>query len=733
MSRTHGKFPALILAALSTAAFARDIPYRNADFQVDGVLNEAAWSEALTIPLTVETFPGENTPAPVATEVLLLDTGRELMVGFVAADPDPGAIRAFLRDRDSAYRDDFVGVVLDTFNDQRRALQFFANPFGAQMDSIKDDVNGFEDDSWDALWDSAGRITDGGYQVEMAIPYSALPLPAVDGVKTWGLDLVRFYPRDYSYRFSNNPRDRDVDCNLCQLAKVRGFARAEAGSNLEITPTLTATSSDIRDDLTGPLESGSFDFEPGVDLSWGVTPNMTLNATLNPDFSQVEADSAQLNVNNNFALFFEEKRPFFLEDLDYFKSPINVIYTRNVVDPDFGIRLTGKEGPNAFGMFAARDTVTSFILPGALESDLASLDQESDNAVFRYRRDLPGNSTVGTMLSMRRGNGYHNTVGGIDGRIRLSESDRLDFQYLASDSENPEELVTEFGLSPEQSGDALRILYVHDERDWFALARYENLARDFRADLGFVSQVDFDRTVAGAGYRWYGGQDDWWNQLVLESDWDIQHDQSGRVLEKEWEAKVTLQGPLQSFYRLTVGTRERFWEGQLFPEDFIGFFGKLEPRSGMRLELSANFGDQVDFANSVLGERTRLNPEIALNIGRHLFLDLEHTYQKLDRDEGNIFTANLTDLRLSYQFDLKQRLKLALQYRDVERNQALYLDQVDARTRQLNAQLIYSYKVNPRTVLFAGYSESGLEDDEVVDLVTTSRTLFFKLGYAWEA
>ncbi|MDX1570727.1 MAG: DUF5916 domain-containing protein [Xanthomonadales bacterium] len=723
----------MLLGFAAAAVEIPEIPHIRGEITVDGRLDEPLWGTALEVPLPYETRPGENTAAPVNTRALIVDTGAALVIAFEAQDPQPEAIRAYLRDRDSAYQDDFVGVVLDTFNDERRALEFFANPLGAQMDLIQDDVNNREDDSWDAIWDAAGRITDFGYVVEMEIPYTALQIPDGDGLQTWGMDLLRFYPRDQRYRISNNPLDRSVSCYLCQLSKVRGFEHASAGTDLEITPTLTARKSEFRDEVTDPaLQSADADFEAGVDVSWGVTPNITLNATLNPDFSQVEADVAQLDVNRTFALFFPERRPFFLEAADFFSTPLNAVFTRNVTDPDFGARVTGKIGPQAFGVFVAEDAVTNILIPGALGSSLASLDQSSRDAVLRYRRDVGKNSSMGVLLTARDGDGYRNLVAGIDGRIRFSDSDTLTFQYLDTDTEYPAEIVTEFDQPAELSGDALYLGYDHETRDWFTYMSYQARDPGFRADLGFLTQADFDKTVVGGGRIWHGEEADWYTRMRLAADWDITHDAGGRVLEREVEANFSVNGPLQSFLQVGAGKRARLWNEVLFDEDFRFFYGEAQPASGLYLSLFAETGDQIDFANTVLGDVTELGPQLRWNFGKHWQLRVRHTYQKLERDEGEIFTANQSDVRVSYQFNLRQRLRLTVQYTDVTRNPELYEDEVDSETRILGTQLIYSYKVNPRTVVFAGYSDSGLEDDQVNSLTTTNRTLFMKVSYAWE-
>ncbi|MEZ5483867.1 MAG: DUF5916 domain-containing protein, partial [Lysobacteraceae bacterium] len=315
-----------------------DVPRLDAEMTVDGRLDEAFWADAVQIAIDVETRPGDNTRAGVGAVAYLVDNGHELLIGFRAEDPDPSQIRAFLRDRDSLWNDDFIGLTIDTFDDQRRGYEFYINPLGAQGDLIIEEASGNEDSSWDGLWDSAGQITDFGYTGEMRIPYSTLRFQKSDAPQQWSVDVLRFRPRDYRYRLSNNRLDRGSNCYLCGLSKLRGFADADPGRDLEVTPTLTVRSSRHRMRPDQDWHSDGTDIEPGVDVKWGIGPNTTLNATLNPDFSQVEVDQAQLDLNTTFALFFPEKRPFFLEGADYFSTLLDVVYTRTVADPDYGLR-----------------------------------------------------------------------------------------------------------------------------------------------------------------------------------------------------------------------------------------------------------------------------------------------------------------------------------------------------------------------------------------------------------
>src|SRR5690606_33476916 len=313
--------------ALPAAALARDgaaqatpttIPQLTGDIAIDGVIDEGAWQQAATIDLAYEINPGDNVPAPVATVLRIGHTRDALYMAFDARDPDPSRIRAHLADRDSSFSDDFVGVMLDTFDDQRRAYEIFVNPLGVQMDLVREDATNNEDPSWDGLWTSAGRITPGGYQVEIRIPFSTLRFRDTDGARRWGVIAFRNYPRNIRHQIASVVVPRDGNCLMCHAGKVEGMAGVEQGRNLEVVPTLTVTDVQVRDARDGEWHGDGLQVEPGVDVSWAPRPDLTLNATLNPDFSQVESDQAQLDLSSNFALYFPEERPFFMEGADYF-------------------------------------------------------------------------------------------------------------------------------------------------------------------------------------------------------------------------------------------------------------------------------------------------------------------------------------------------------------------------------------------------------------------------------
>ncbi len=709
----------------------------SAPIKIDGVIDEAAWAGAVPIVAQIETYPGDNLARPEGrTECRMLYDEAYLYVAFHVFDPHPEQVRAHLTDRDNAFDDDFVGIVIDTFNDERRGYEFFVNPLGVQMDLVQDDVSRNEDSSWDAIWDSAGRLTADGYTVEMAIPFAQLRFPAGGARQTWGLDVIRVWPRDLRRIIRSQRQDRNRDCYLCQVSRLAGLEGARPGRNLELDPTVTAQRDELRDDFPdGPLTNRGTKTEAGLTARWGATPSVTLAAALNPDFSQVEADSAQLSVNTQFALFFNEKRPFFLEGSDFLVTPIQAVYTRTVADPSWGAKASGKAGAYAFGAYVAEDKVTNLLLPGKESSELTSTDAANLTGVARVRRDVGRNSTVGVLVTARQGDGYSNAVAGVDGVVHFGTADSITFQALHSSTEYPQSVRDGFGEPAGTLGDnAAVVTYRHSAREWFWRVDLQSYGREFRADSGFVPQVDYRKGAAGLQRTWWGAKDAFFSQVQLGGDYNYSADTTGRRLVGVADVFLYLEGPAQSWVNIDVVHGTRDYKAVSFPESYLRLDSSVRPNGALQLQLSATFGDQVDFANTRNGTVVSLQPALVWRAGRHLRLSGSYNYEHLDVRGGRLYTANLAQLTTVWQFSLRTFVRLITQYVDVTRDPALYVDPVNARDKHLFNQALLSYKINPQTVFFFGYSDSkDWFDDESrsVGLVTASRTLFVKLGYAW--
>jgi hypothetical protein len=702
--------------------------------KVDGVLNEEAWKNCQVIKLPTEWTPGENTPAPVDTDCMVTYDQANIYIAFRCHDPEPQKIRAHLMDRDlmdTFIQDDHVSFWFDTFNDQRRAFQFRVNPLGVQADAVFSEQDGFEDFSWDAIWSSAARITPGGYDVEVAVPFHQLRFARSAREQTWGFSAERSWPRSDRHRMESHPRDRSSNCLLCQFNKIKGLVGISPGNNLELDPTLTVQRSDSREDFPdGDLESGKVKAEPGLTAKWGITPNLILNATLNPDFSQIEADSAQLDVNTRYALYYPEKRPFFLEGADFFLTPFEAVFTRTVADPLWGAKLTGKVGRSALGFFVAQDRINNLIIPSNQGSEVTSLDDDVFGGVFRYRRDIGNSSTLGFLYTGRSGGDYYNQVGGIDGFFRLGKKDQVRFQYLHSQTRYPEATAAAFGQDTSAfPGDALYAEYMHQTRNWFFYGSYTDKGKGFRADSGFVNRVDTRILDSQFQYTFWGKPGGWFNSIYFWLRGYRTSDHDGLLTDSRLALGMGYEGPLQSAVTVIGRLNREYYAGTLYNTDDVYAEVFCKPISGFSIGVYANPANAVDYANVRPARRLLLGPYLEAGLGRHLNLNLSHNLERLASDGRRTYTANLLQARLIYNFNVRAFARAILQYRAVDRDPARYSFPVDDVSRGLFTQLLFSYKLNAKTVLFLGYSGQLLGNQDI-DLTRSDRTFFLKLGYA---
>ncbi len=715
-----------------------EVPRATSAIIIDGVIEEDAWNVALELELNYEVRPGENIKPKVETKVLITYDATHVLVAFRADDPEPKKIRARYRDRDNMQGDDSVGITIDTFNDQRRAYEFMVNPLGAQTDGIYSEGNrgygrGF-DRSWDAIWESKGRITENGYEVELAIPFNQIRFQATTGPQIWGLDCTRSYPRDNRYRIGLFPRDRGANSYLAQEEKIIGFENVSQGRNIEVVPSLVGFALEERPDFPDSLEvEEDKKAELGATVLWGITPNLTLSGALNPDFSQIEADAVQLALNQRFALFFQEKRPFFLESADYFETGLDLLYTRVITDPSVALKLTGKMGRHTVGVFSAQDEITNLVVPGLQGSDSETFETANTSTVARYRYDLRSNSTLGLIFTGREGaDGYFNRVASFDAQLRPTESDNITVDGAWSRTRYSPDMQAALDLEPGEISDhALEAGYVHTKRNWFVFAEYYDFGEDFRADLGFIPRVGYRSGNLGGGYTWWGDEENWYNRLEIGGFASRSQDQGGDFLDQHTEIWINGEGPVQSNFRFSVGDRSEVHEGVRFDDLVVpSFFLRIRPTASFAVRVRGVLGDWIDFTHVRHADRIRLSGEIDLNVGRHLAWEISHLYSTLEVEGGTLYEANVPQSTLVWQFNNRTYVRAILQYTDIERNQDLYEDAVDELTRDFFIQLLFSYKLNPRTVLFAGYSEGGAETQDI-SKISTSRSVFLKIGYAW--
>jgi hypothetical protein len=503
---------------------------------IDGKLDDEIWKSAAVLKDFYQTSPGDNIAPTAPTEVFIGYDARHLYVAFKAYD-DPSKVRATVARRDNVFGEDNVRLYLDTYNDQRKAYVLGFNPFGVQQDGVHTEGMGV-DFSVDIVMESKGAMTADGYVVEVAIPFKSLRYAAGKD-KLWGVHVWRNIDRNSDEIDSWMPMSRDKSGLLNQAGKITGLEGLATERTLELIPSVTVSQTSKRFRTLSPwfvnanpgvLDPGRMvnkpvELDPGLTVKFGITPTVTLDAAFNPDFAQVEADALVNTANQRFPIFFEEKRPFFLEGKDIFQTQIAAVHTRTIVDPDAAVKLTGKQGRNTFGLLVASDNAPGnyteeerhakreeldFLRrpPGATESpaDYADrlanaqaiedrfnqfLDKNAYVGILRLKRDVGKENTVGLLATAYDYIERHNYVGGFDARFRLDPQTVLSVQALGTHSRRYfYDPVAD--ASTYRTGNGFVYAYNLDRsgRNLSFFLSGVGRTRDYRADLGFTRRVN---------------------------------------------------------------------------------------------------------------------------------------------------------------------------------------------------------------------------------------------------
>ena len=478
---------------------------------IDGQLNDAVWQNAAVFGDFLQTNPGDNIEPANPTEFLMAYDASNLYIAFRVKQPRD-KIRATVARRDNIFDDDYVGVFLDTFNDKRQAYCFFFNPLGVQADGTFSEGRG-EDYSVDIVMDSKGALTEDGYTVEAAIPFKSLRYEAGKN-KQWGIHIYR------RVKYNNNELDswmrnnRSVSGSLTQAGHITGLEDISTTRQIEINPSFTVSQTGRRTRFTldqnpaGRFVNDGIKGEFGMTAKFGLTPTITLDFAYNPDFAQVEADAPVSTANVRFPIFFQEKRPFFLERIDIFRSGLNVVNTRAIVDPDIAAKLTGRRGKNTFGIMYASDNA-----PGNYSKDerqslaqcrIARLtdadrvcgidrfvDKNADIGVLRFKRDIGRENSLGMFATTYNFVDRHNNTGGFDGRFRLDPKTVLEFQAIGTTTRgNFYDPDLDRSLYRTGNGLGYRVFLERSGRNLYMNYMLQGRSANYRADVGFTDRVD---------------------------------------------------------------------------------------------------------------------------------------------------------------------------------------------------------------------------------------------------
>ena len=677
--------------------------------------------------------PGDGAPVSQGTTAYLSYDDKHFYVIFVCKD-EPGKVRAHMNKRENIGNDDIVLLAIDTFHDQRRAYLFATNPLGIQLDGIT--TEGQNDDmSFDTLWHSDGKVTEDGYVVLMSIPFKSLRFHNAD-VQTWGIGLMRGISRNnenswYPYI------TRKIDGFAQQLANLTGLEKISSGRNIQIIPYGFFARARFLDTSVPQIKTAT-DFRGGVDAKVVFHDSFTLDVTANPDFSQVESDEPQVTINQRFEVFFPEKRPFFLENTGYFNTPENLFFSRRVIDPQLGVRLTGKAAGWALAGLVIDDRGPGKQFPEGdpLHGERAGI------GVIRIQRELPNQSNIGLIATSRDFGPTSNRVIGADGRWKLSKTWVLTGQVLQS--------YTRDFDGEHFSDPAFNVSLSRQNRYFQDFFNYTDRSPDFHTDLGFVPRVDIRDLSNFAAYRWHPKKSRvqaFGPNLYTEAIWD----RNGKL--QDWRVnmpfEISFTGNTFIFVRRAEFAESfagiRFREHTNDISFGTGFLNWLSFNVNFTKGIGVNFfpSSGLPFPSNIVTGNTGFT----LRPSSQFTLDQTYIYTRLatrkdhlpegDTTTSVIFNNHILRTKINYQFNRELSLRAIFDYNAVLPNSRLVALERDKR---FTADFLMTYLVNPGTALHIGYTDGyqNLMIDPTTPpslvrtgapTISTGRQFFVKMSY----
>ena len=741
---------------------------RNGDSaNIDGVLDEPAWQHASRLTSFSSYLPFDGRPAQDSTDVLVWYSASAIYFGIRAWETH-GPVHATLAARDRIDSDDYVQLLIDPYNDRRRAFIFSVNPLGVQSDGTRTDGGGSGapnargttfggnppaniDLSTDFVFESKGRVTDYGYEVEIEIPLTSIRFQGTDP-QDWAFQVIRFVQHS-GYQQTWTPARRGASSLLTQSGTLAGFSGLRRDQVVEITPELTAARAGQR--VTGDWQTTT-DNSLGGNLRWRVAPNVTINGTVKPDFSQVEADAAQIPGDARFSLFFPEKRPFFVDGIEQFETPDLLIYTRRIVQPNAAVKLSGKVGRMSLAFLSALDS----------RQASASGDDHPLFNLMRIRRDIFTASNVGFTYTDRTEGDLYNRVAGADTRILFAREYSFNGHVAGSrtrDAAGRVHTAPLWNFSSNRTGLHFGYLY-----------SFNGVAPDFAASSGFVPRTDF---VKGSFYNrisFYGKPGSF-----LES-WLIRQGLDGLWLyDRFWDGAGVQETKLQFENVLNIRggwivSLTPVTEGFLFDERKYANYSVLAP--GIPLDTTAFtvsprtqamyglfrvntpqyrlfsgrftsfLGRDVDFFETAAAHRTDVTAEMDFRPSDQLRLTTSYLYSRITRwrDNSLLSRASVPRVKVEYQLTRPLFLRFVGQYdnrhrdalRDPATDQPILINNalaVQQDTRDFRVDWLVSYLPSPGTVVFAGYGASLWEPEafRFRDMERMRDGFFVKLSYVF--
>lgn len=688
---------------------------------IDGVLNETSWENA-PYSTGFKTFdPDYGKDMAEKTHVKYLYDDDNIYFAFKCFDSQPDKIKTSISSRDKIRADDWVCLNLDTFFDQQSLYVFYVNPLGIQMDSRASGDN--EDYSADFVWFSSGKINNDGYTVEIQIPLKSIRFSQTDPVKM-GMIFERKISRA-TQAGTFPPLDPDIGDNFYIQTIPIIYEDMKQSRLLEILPAMTYAKNSVHEN--GEFNSLDGESNFSVTAKYGITSDLIFDATYNPDFSQVEADAGQVDVNQRFPLFYPEKRPFFLEGRESFNfggfsggdALSAVVHTRQIENPIAGAKLTGKVSRS--GTIASIFAVDE--LPGI------NPDYENPKfSILRYRHSLKDDNFIGGFITSKENSDLYNRVYGFDGQIRLGNASRIGFHYFASSDKDlaPDSQGEAIGMKT--NGHALGVNYFYSNRDWMINLRLHDLSEDFDTKVGYVTRPGITRIRNGV-VKWFYPKSKFFKRLGLNVNSQHMKDKQSDMWEYITSAYLNFVLPRSSSGRVGFAYSNEIFREKKLRTDMLKTMFRSQITKELFFSLTYNYGKKIRYTylyDPYSGKGTTASAGINYQPNDNFNSTFSYVYSDFYRqeDDQKEFDYSIIRSRNTYQINKYVFLRGIIEY--------------NSFYKTMKTDLLASFTYIPGTVVHLGYGSlyekiKWVNDryDTADDYLETRRGIFFKASYLW--
>jgi hypothetical protein len=691
---------------------------------IDGILEESIWKTQPTIAEDLITIsPAYGEIMPQKTNIWIAYDTENIYIAFKCFDNEPDKIKTSTTKRDNIWTDDFIGLILDTSNNRQEAYEFYVNPNGIQGDLLI--VSSTEDQEPDWVWNSAAKIIEDGYTAEIHIPLKNIRYTSGKDVKM-GIMAARFISRlGIQGSYPAYPPGKGIIESLSTIV----FDELAGQQKIEILPS--ATYSSIWDRQTPETWSSADDTaELGASVKYGISSSAVAEATINPDFSQVESDQFQIVVNQRYPIFYSEKRPFFMEAGNFFNlagagwnNMATAVHTRKIIDPEWGAKFRGEAGNFSFSMLAAGDE-----FPGRIWDETDGINpyegKNADYYIGRLKLGLGGENYIGAIYSGKELSGSSNRVAGVDLNLRFADNHNLMGNYLYSFTDDPLNSIN-------SNGGALSLVYQYNTKTFGVWGVFEDFSKDFQMDTAFYNRTGFTDGVGSVRISLFPDPEkiDWLKKVTLAVTGTYLHDKVTEMNDSYVQINARLDFLKQIYFCTCYHFYTESWAGTAFDHTDFNIHAGAQPTNWLNISLGLTTGNFIyyDPVNPFLGDSPTYSISLAIQPNENFSQSFSYTYSFFDRESTGerIYEESIINSKTTYQFDKYFFVRAIIKY--------------DSYLERVLTDLLASYTLSPGTVLHLGYGSmhENLEwrdnrwniGTELSKYYQTRQSLFFKVSY----